>query len=378
MELPRAVVELAERVSNAGGRLYVVGGAVRDHVLGRPCGDIDLEVHGLDPEAVEALIGRSSTVGKSFGVYRVRMGRELIDVALPQVGGEVRPHLGLAEAARRRDLRLNALAWDVVGGEVVDPYGGLDDLERGVLRHVDEQTFAEDPLRGLRAVRFAVTLGMELSPELAEVCRAQVLDEVPAERQRPELHRIFASPEPGRGLRLLRELGLLRHLGGLGALDPAALEGLGELSRLDRVVAVWGLLLHGSDDRSWAEALNLGRYSGRNVRKQAEALAGVLDAPPGVDDTALRRMAETAVVELTLPALAAIGVEVEDGVVRARRLGVLRQPLPVLLGGRELRAAGIEPGPGMGEVLAALREEQLCGRVVDRAAAVAWLKARSR
>ena len=376
MELPSAVVELAERVRDAGGRLYVVGGAVRDHVLGRGGGDIDLEVHGLTPEAVEGLIGKRSTVGKSFGVYRVRMGGELIDVALPQVGGEVRPDLGLAGAARRRDLTLNALAWDVVAGEIVDPHGGLDDLAQGVLRHVDEQTFAEDPLRALRAVRFAVTLDMRLAPELAEVCRRQRLEDVPAERQRPELHKIFGSVRPDRGLELLRELGLLRHLGELGALEPVRLAGLGGLSREDRVVAAWGLLLHGSADRSWVEQLNLGRHAGRQVRKEAEALADALGRVRMVDDSELRRLAETVVVELALPALAALGVDVGGASRRADELGVLRSPLPVLLAGRDLRAAGVEPGPGMGEVLAELREEQICGRVVDGEHARAWLAER--
>ncbi len=374
MELPSGILALARRVSDAGGRLYVVGGCVRDHVLGRSSGDIDVEVHGLSSDRVAELIRAKKTVGKSFGVYRFRLGRDAIDVALPQVDGEVRPHLGLAEAARRRDLRINALAWDPLSAEVIDPHGGLDDIASGLLRHVDDLTFSQDPLRALRAVRFSVTLGLGLSPELKAICAAQDLRSVPMERQRPELHRIFGSPEPGRGLALLRELGLLGHLPGLGDGLPSDTLDRMSMALDDQIVGAWALLLWRSSGVGWVDTLNLGRHRSRNIRKEAEALAAVLHDPPArLDDAALCRLAETVVVEVALGLFAATGRADPVARDRAEALGVLREPLPQLLGGKQLRAAGVPPGPRMGQLLTALREEQLDRRVLDQPAALTWL-----
>jgi tRNA nucleotidyltransferase (CCA-adding enzyme) len=179
----------AERVlaaiRRAGGRPMLVGGWVRDALLGAPSKDIDIEVYGIaGPDILAAAlsgVGNVTEAGKSFGVLKVRSGATEIDVSLPRResktgaghrGFAVIPDsdLGFAEASARRDFTINALMADPETGEVTDCHGGLADLEAGVLRHTSA-AFSEDPLRVLRAVQFAARFGFPLAPETTAVCR---------------------------------------------------------------------------------------------------------------------------------------------------------------------------------------------------------------
>jgi tRNA nucleotidyltransferase (CCA-adding enzyme) len=173
-----------DAIERAGGRPLVVGGAVRDALLGRMAHDVDVEVYGLTPDALRdalAAVGRVDAVGRAFGVLKLRIadGREL-DVALPQrrnanalgergLLGEPDPTMRFEEAAARRDFTWNAMAL-TPEGELLDLFGGAADLRAGVIRHVSG-LFGEDPLRVLRAVQFAARFGMRLAPETAALCR---------------------------------------------------------------------------------------------------------------------------------------------------------------------------------------------------------------
>ena len=203
---PRALVELdaatytvLAAIRQAGGRPMLVGGCVRDAILGggHAPKDIDVEVYGLTFAAVaEALsrAGRVDEVGKSFGVLKVRAGDTDLDVNVPRRerkvsaghrGFEVAPDMTLsfAEASARRDFTMNAILLDPDTGEIVDCHGGVDDIRAGILRHTSA-AFAEDPLRVLRAVQFAARFGFTLAPETAALCRSLAASyaELPAER----------------------------------------------------------------------------------------------------------------------------------------------------------------------------------------------------
>ena len=177
------VLEIAQAISAADGRALVVGGYVRDHLLGFESKDLDIEVYGLELEAVQALLarfGRVLTVGRAFGVLRLE--HLDVDFSLPRVdskvgaghrGFEVRfdPGLDFAAASRRRDLSVNSIGLDPLTGEVVDPHLGRRDLEDKILRATDPDTFAEDPLRGLRVAQLSARLEMRADEALLELCR---------------------------------------------------------------------------------------------------------------------------------------------------------------------------------------------------------------
>lgn len=199
--------EIAEKVKKAGGRAFFVGGFVRDRLLRELKGadfadepsDMDIEVHGLEPERLLAILkdcGDPIAVGKSFGIYTLRDYN--LDIALPRkerAAGrghrdfevDVDPFIGLKAAARRRDFTVNALMEDVLTGEIVDNFGGLKDLEDGVLRCVDEKSFAEDALRVLRAARFASRFNFRLSEDTEFLCRSIDLSALSRERVEGEL-----------------------------------------------------------------------------------------------------------------------------------------------------------------------------------------------
>lgn len=201
----------------------VVGGFVRDEILGRPSKDLDVEVFGLDVRELEEVLagfGEVLSFGRSFGVMRVRgidadFSLPPRDPASPAVGA----HLDFAEAARRRDLTMNAMARDPLTGALLDPWGGRADIAARVLRATDATRFADDPLRGLRVAQFAARFAMEPDPELRALCAALDLSGLPGDRLRTEFDKLLLqAAKPGAGLEVLRTTGMLRFFPELLAL----------------------------------------------------------------------------------------------------------------------------------------------------------------
>ena len=192
---------IALAAARRGGTAYFVGGCVRDRLMGRRVKDIDVEVHGVAPAVLRELLdglGECITVGESFGVYNLK-GCSL-DIAMPRketASGRghrdfevlVDPFIGTYRAALRRDFTVNAMMQDVLTGELVDHFGGQEDLRRGVLRHVNDASFAEDPLRVLRGAQFSARFGFTVAEETEALCRTMALDALPRERVMGELEK---------------------------------------------------------------------------------------------------------------------------------------------------------------------------------------------
>lgn len=197
---------------------YLVGGAVRDLFLEIPIKDIDIEVHGMTPDDLEKLLatfGRVSLVGKIFGVYRVH-GLD-VDWSLPrsdQPGRKpivaIDPHLAIETALRRRDLTMNAMAINLKTYELIDPFNGLADLRKKVLRAPDELFFVEDPLRFYRVMQFAARFEMEPDKALNKLCATMSLKGVSKERISDEFEKMFLrAARPSLGIRWLRQINRL-------------------------------------------------------------------------------------------------------------------------------------------------------------------------
>ncbi len=229
-ELHRAREVICREVAAAGGRALLVGGSVRDALLGEAAYDLDFEVFGLEPEALKSLLGRHfdlDLVGQSFGVLKIR--HLAIDVSIPRreskrglghKGFEIHsePTLTLAEAAERRDFTINAMAFDPLSGELLDPFGGCRDLQARTLRHVSEK-FAEDPLRVLRGMHFAARFGLDPDPETLALCRRIEPEGLARERVFEEWRKlILLGREIGKGLGFLRATGWVGYSPELEAL----------------------------------------------------------------------------------------------------------------------------------------------------------------
>jgi tRNA nucleotidyltransferase (CCA-adding enzyme) len=227
MELAQAIDLIKRSIPSA----YLVGGFVRDELLGITSKDADIEVFGMASEELEKKLhelfdGNVVTVGRSFGVFKVMLGGGVdVDVAIPRresksgkghkdfvVEGD--PTMTIEEAARRRDFTINAMYRDLANGALVDPYGGANDLKNKVLRAVDVKKFGEDPLRVYRAVQFVARFGLTVEEETFELMKNMVddgeLDHLPAERVTGEIKKLLLQAErPSMGFELMRALGII-------------------------------------------------------------------------------------------------------------------------------------------------------------------------
>jgi tRNA nucleotidyltransferase (CCA-adding enzyme) len=227
IQVPVSLRRVIDALAARGGRPFIVGGAVRDALLGLPAKDLDIEVFGLPADAVRealAAFGPVNAVGEAFVVFKLS-GLEgvegAVDVSLPRRDSKAGPghrgilamgdpSLSLEEASRRRDFTINALLFDPIRGEVHDPHGGARDLEARILRAVDASHFGEDPLRALRAVQLAARFELAVDPATAELCRSMPLRELPAERVLGEIEKLMLEARrPSIGLRLMKEWGML-------------------------------------------------------------------------------------------------------------------------------------------------------------------------
>jgi hypothetical protein len=328
----RSLATVAEIL--AGEDAWVVGGAVRDELLGRTA--LDLDVTCLDPErAARALVAREGDavfpLNEEFGAWRVVLdGGTTVDFA-PLEGGSIEADLAA------RDFTVDAIALPVSGGDYVDPFGGRADLERRALRTVSDSVFDDDPLRLLRGVRLEGELGFRLDAAAEELTRvkAALVQRAAGERILDELLRLSAA-----GIERLGELGLLEPLG--GRVDP----------RLRAFDSSWFRLAvtFGESLRRLPIPGDLRRFVGILLRAERPA-----DASPRAIHR-FRRMTEP----FALEALAYVGApELAGAVAQARRA----EPAEPLLRGDEL---GIEPGPEVGRLLELIAEERAAGTISTR------------
>ena len=429
--------QIALAARGAGGRALVVGGWVRDQLLGRASKDIDVEVFGVPAAALRELLerfGRVETIGESFTVYKIGA----IDVSLPRRESKVGrghrgflvegdPAMSVAEAARRRDFTVNAISWDPLTGEHLDPCGGRADLDRRLLRVVDRATFGDDSLRALRAMQFVARFELSVDLETMALCREIPLDDLPAERVWGEVEKLLLLPaRPSLGFAFAREAGIVARL----LPEMAALVGCGQepewhpegdvwahtlmvvdeararvddLPRWARVAVMLGAVCHDfgkpattaffdgrirshnheeagvEPARALLDRLNVHAIDGVDVRAQVLGLTAHHLKPGAwhkvrdeVGDGAFRRLAQKVDLELLarLAAADCIGRAGEFDcnamawfLERARALGVEHEPPKPLLLGRHLLALGLTPGPEVGRILRQVYERQLDGEV---------------
>jgi tRNA nucleotidyltransferase/poly(A) polymerase len=229
-----------QEIENLGGKLYSVGGAVRDKFLGKDSKDLDVLITGISFDELEKLLskyGRVDAVGKSFGIlkFKPQGSSEEIDIAIPRTeratgegghkGFEVTSDhaLPIEKDLERRDFTINAIAKDAAGN-IIDPYGGQEDLKNKIIRIVNPQAFSDDPLRMLRAVQFAARFGFMIEPKTEQLIKSNAsrIKEIPAERILTELDKIVKKGDVLYGADLLRETGLYEQI--FGSKSPVGSE----------------------------------------------------------------------------------------------------------------------------------------------------------
>ena len=452
------LLRVCEAVRDAGGRALLVGGSARDRLLGLDSIDNDIEVYGLEPARLRTVleaIGRVNTVGEHFSVYKLVFYRQLpsgaegsagddpttrerfeIDVSLPRresksgkghrgfvIEGD--PAMSFEDAARRRDFTVNAILYDPLTDQTIDPYGGREDLKRRILRAVAADTFIEDSLRVLRAVQLSARFEMTIEPSTVELCRSIDLSDLPRERIWGEIEKLLTlAANPSIGLNAALDLGVLdklfpeirslvdRKLEGLASEDAFAHTGRAldeasilsrDVSKPARIAVMLATICHELGEpavvdlqepdkavdaaRAILNLLGLYGMGGYDARSQVLALVRERRKPiefyerrQTTTDGDFRRLAQQVDIDLLFRVAKACAVAhdlarssgPEDWFIqRARALGVEHGPPAPLLQGRHLLEAGFEPGPQMGKLLRRVYELQLDGEVTTAEEALA-------
>lgn len=217
-------IKIAELVKKKGGKTYYVGGYVRDLFLGKESKDIDIEVYGITIETLKEIlneVGKPLEYGKEFGIFSLE--GTCIDIALPRkeikvsdghrgFEIEVDPFIDEKEAARRRDFTINSMMLDVLTNELIDSYNGKKDLENRIIRHVDENSFVEDPLRVYRAAQFASRFKFEIDEKTIELCKSIDVTSLTKERVLEELKKaLLESNKPSIFFDVLKQMNKLDY-----------------------------------------------------------------------------------------------------------------------------------------------------------------------
>ena len=220
-----------DAVTKAGGKIYAVGGPVRDFILGKQSKDLDIIVTGIEYDLLQGILenyGKTDLVGQSFGIIKFRESptSEEIDVALPRTekktgqgyqGFEVTvdPNMSVEDEMKRRDLTINSLAMDG-DGNIIDPFNGLNDIKNKIIKATSSDSFSEDPLRMLRVVQFATRFGFNLDSQTESMIKqnANLIKEISPERYIIEFDKIVSKGKPIQGIRLLTSLNLFQPIFG--------------------------------------------------------------------------------------------------------------------------------------------------------------------
>jgi tRNA nucleotidyltransferase (CCA-adding enzyme) len=225
-----AASQAAEALNAAGGDTYIVGGAVRDTVLGKLPKDIDLLVSGLTQGAIEKVLsslpGHATFAGKNFGVYHYHVGNDTVEIAMPRTetptggGGhkdfDIRTdsNLSVEEDMARRDFTANAMAYDTKNDTIIDPFNGEEDIKNKTLRLISDQSFRDDPLRIVRALVSYSTHGLEPDEYTLDQMEenAARIRTLPTERIQMELDKLLSGTNPAGAFELAWETGILDYI----------------------------------------------------------------------------------------------------------------------------------------------------------------------
>jgi tRNA nucleotidyltransferase (CCA-adding enzyme) len=379
----------------AGGHPLLVGGWVRDFIIGADSKDVDIEVYGLQVDDLERALSKVATVkeaGRSFGVFKIHSGDTDMDVSLPRKESKigaghrgfnviVDTGIGQREASARRDFTLNSIMFDPETGTIIDLHGGLEDLQAGVLRHTS-YAFGEDPLRVLRAVQFVARFGFRIHPQTIIVCQ-----ELKDEFETLSTERIWGEFEKiGRRGKYISKaidalldtdwIGLWPELivcSGYGADRAAASCDETGVQGEDRLVIVFAALLSEAGEDLARDFLErIGCPPG--IIKRITPLVRASEVSGPVTAHAVRKLARELYPATVFEFSVMDPQGTFDWYCEASVQGVVTGPTPPILTGDMLIAYGLVPGPRFREILWAALLAQDAGEFYDEIGAMNWLR----
>lgn len=377
------VKEIAEVVKACGGRLMLIGGCVRDEIMGLVPKDFDCEVYGLEPLELRSVLAAYvdvNLVGESFQVYKV--GQD-IDISIPRrdrktgVGHkgftvEGDPHMSFREACQRRDFTINAIMKDPLTGEIIDPFNGVKDIKNKRLYLVSGDAFSEDSLRVLRLAQFAGRFGFQIEGGTGLTAECTDLSDLPRERVWMELEKLFLKTKAENmayGVGCLFKLEIaqklfpsLKEYSNSRYFMASAVEQSVGLSEGEKLALLITVLTYESD-LAVLDELGVTSVNGYNVRKTVEEMLEASHKYVFFDsDYTYHKMSQD--VNMRLMGKLFYAFEQPNAYVftnTVRRLGISEAPVKPLLQGKDLISFGMKPSPEMGKLLSSLYDKQLQG-----------------
>ena len=320
-------------------RIYLVGGCVRDALLGREIYDYDIEVYDIEPAKFDELMTsiKASGVGKSYFIYKYKN----YDLGLPRSESKTgNSHKDFAVsyindpslASLRRDFTVNAMMMNIFNGEILDFHGGKKDLERKTLRHIDSEKFKEDPLRVLRGVQFSARLGFSIADETLELMKTLELEHLSRDRINTELIKFFRSEHLEKGAFYLFKLSLFEQIFGVQICGSS--EFLAELKGARKFVddeRLFLYMLFGKFELDAKEILEKMRLP--------KSYFSILKEPYFKDMPSDNELLKIA---LNMPIKSWLGAYNKERIERAKELGVYESKFEPKIDVREILAAGFK------------------------------------
>jgi len=406
-EYPNNLQIIFDKLNINGIKSIIIGGYIRDSLLNIKSKDIDIELYGVSSfDKLEKLLeefGSVNNVGKSFGVCKLSLENIEIDFTLPRIDNkvssghcgfnvEVQADLDFERATSRRDFTINAIGYDVIEKKILDPFNGQNDLNNKILKAVNIKTFAEDPLRVLRAAGFCSRFDLSISDELfilcKDMCNKDVLGELASERIFSEIKKILLkSPKPSIGFRLLKELNALKYLAPLQDLDKNSfenvLDAVDNITRLKtnsnktNITLMLATLCYKFNSEQIKEFIS-------NLTDEKELLKNILTLldnsfKNGYSDSELFRLATKVNIEHFLILNRAINSSLNNKIfneleIRARELNIFNSGATPFLQGRDILAFGIKPSKEYSTILNLAYSAQINLEIQSHEEAIEWLK----
>lgn len=406
IKYPQSIDTIFNKFYSLNIKPVIVGGYIRDTLLNIPSNDIDIELYGVSSlDAVENILkefGNVNNVGKSFGVCKLLYHNLDLDFSLPRKDNKIAAghhgfeittdsNLDFKTAASRRDFTINAIGYDVKMKKVLDPYHGKDDLDKKILRAVDNQKFKEDPLRILRAVVFASRFGMTLDRSLELTCKEMIEDkllgELPKERIFEEIKKLLLkSSKPSSGFNLLKNLGAFSFFQEFNTLDQKdyneVLNSLDTLKKFnitnDKEFIILALAVLTSKFSTALTQVFLERLT--NEKKLIEKVFSLhqinfnLEHFNQYDIYTLARKIDIEFYSHYLHVTCNKKDKIEYLLKKAKELGILHHPATPLIQGKDLIELGLKPSKEFSKILEDAYQAQIKNIFKDKPGALNWLK----
>jgi len=394
---PDTLEPIMQKLIKEGIKPIIVGGVIRDAILGFISKDIDIELHNLSSlEILDSLLkefGKLNSVGKSFGVYKLKYESYDIDFSLPRTESKIstghkgfevttHTHISFKDASRRRDFTINSLGYDVKNKRVLDPFNGIKDLEKRVLRVVDEKRFIEDPLRILRAMQFSARFELFIEKNLLKLTTKMVeegaLQELPQERIFEEFKKLFLKAKKvSTGIKFFKEIGGFSLFKELYLIQEykrvySAIDTLKE-RELDIVLTLLLFELSSKDVNSFLKKFTNNKELIKSVSLLHKYRKSFQEEREYTESELYTIAQHTPLKKLITLSSSYYQRDLESLVKKASKLHIYTQKLTPIIQGRDLIALGLKPSPNFKSLLAKAYNAQIKGRFSTHEEGLKWL-----